>query len=217
MHDIGHLYQYIVMRKDAMLSQHGMATSPEEDMKQLGKVVDAYFCDAYGVTSGQRKHGTFVHSVQRHARMSTRVRWFGILHGYLDARLYQVDLTSSNASVVGAIGLLCNLLRALTSSPEDIGRTFMEKNGTVSGNQLMEQASALLPKDRHGDAAVLELIHRSRDGRIPIEQMHDAILGSYFGLFRKGVVSIALHIIRLVMITNLLHSFIRIPKRPRHQ
>ena len=127
MHDIGHLYQYIVMHKDATLNQHGDVTTPEEDMKQLGKIVDAYFCDAYGVTSGQRKYGTFVHGVQRHARMSTRVRWFGILHGYLDARLYQVDLATSNASVMGAIGLLCNLLSALVPSPEDIGRTFMEK------------------------------------------------------------------------------------------
>ena len=178
---------------------------------------DAYFCHAYGVTSGQRKYGAFVHGIQRHARMSTRVRWFGILHGYLDAKLYQVDLATSNASVMGGIGLLCNLLRALVPSPEDIGRTFMEKNGTVNGDQLMQQSSTLLPKDRHGDAAVLELVHRSSDGRIQIEQMHDAILGSYFGLFRKGVVSVPFSLLFLFMIANASYSLFRTLNRRQHQ
>jgi len=185
--DIGYIYQHIITNGSLSTALVSSSSSAAE-IKLMSKIVDKYFCQKYGVRVGQRRAIRIVHGVQQHARMSSRIRWFGILTGFLDAKLYQVDLNDNNASIVSALNITCTLLQTLITPTTNIGNTFKEKNPTINGNILMQKAKDLLPKDKDGDRAVLDLVHNtSTNGKVPIESMLDAILGSYFGLYRKGL------------------------------
>ena len=65
LHDIGHIYQYLIIKNIAIINNNNKTLSLEIEIKKMIKMIDKYFCEEYGVTVGQRKQGRFVHGIQR--------------------------------------------------------------------------------------------------------------------------------------------------------
>eukprot|EP00945_MAST-04E_sp_MAST-4E-sp1_P001439 g1439.t1 len=148
------------------------------------KIVEKYFKSTYGTTKGQRVHIHFVHGIQTHNRMAARIRWFGIFANFLNPEMFQVQTNAQQ--IVEGVKLTCNVVNTLCGG-ENLRSYFVSKAPQVSSAQLLNAMDRFLPDAEGKHVDIFSVKGDSSSDNISLDKAMDGILGTFFGLFEKGI------------------------------